>query len=83
MKTLKNDLLFVIGIALGLWFAATGIFWVYWAALMFAYPAGLIALLIWLAIRKDGRKRNIAIPVILLAGLALSLSMLVSLMYRG
>lgn len=83
MKTPKTDLLFITGIVLALWFAGTGIFWIYWAALMFAYPAGLIALLIWLAIRKDGRKRNIAIPVILLAGLALSLGMLVSLMYRG
>jgi hypothetical protein len=76
MNSTKNDLLFWLAILFALCFMAGGIFWVYWFALFFAYPFGIASLAIWLCIRKDGRKRNKAIPIILIAGLLLSLSML-------
>ncbi len=76
MKLTKSNVLFSIAILLALCFTAGGIFWVYWFALIIAYPLGIASLLIWFYIRKDGRKRNRAIPAILIAGLLLSLSML-------
>ncbi len=59
-----------------LWFTIAGVFWVYWFALIFAYPFGVASLMIWFYIRKDGRRRNRIIPVLLIAGLVLSLLML-------
>ena len=76
MKLKKTDILFSVAVLFALWFMATGIFWVYWFALIFAYPFGIASLAIWFCIRKDGRKRNKAIPIILIAGLLLSLAML-------
>ncbi|GEM_PF-329776 len=76
MKITKNDILFTLALVFALWFTATGIFWVYWTALFVAYPFGIASLFIWQNIRKDGRKRNAIIPVILIAGLLLSLGML-------
>lgn len=74
----KNDLFFITAVSLALWFAVTSMFWPYWAALFIAYPFGIISLLIWRKIKKDGRKRNRVIPILLLVGLALSLGMLVA-----
>ncbi len=76
MKPTKNDMLFGIALLFALWFMACGIFWVYWFALIFAYPFGITSLAIWFCIQKDSRKRNRAIPIILIAGLLLSLAML-------
>lgn len=76
MNSTKNDLLFWLAIVFAVWFMAGGIFWVYWFALFFAYPFGIAGLLIFLYIKKDGRKRNRTIPIILIAGLLLSLSIL-------
>lgn len=76
MKIRTNDILFVAAILIGLWFAAAGIIWVYWFNIIFAYPFGIAALLIWLKLKKDGKKRNKVIPVILIIGLLLSLGML-------
>jgi len=60
-----------------LWFAVTGIFRIYCAALFIAYPFTFISFFIWKEIKKDTQKRNIAIPVILFAGLVVSRSALV------
>ncbi|HRN49452.1 MAG TPA: hypothetical protein PKW69_15580 [Niabella sp.] len=71
MKISKNDILFTLATFFALWFSAVGIIWFYWVALFCAYP-----FLIWRNIRKDGKKRNIAIPIILIIGLLSSLGFL-------
>ncbi len=76
MKITKNDILFILAILFALWFSAAGVIWVYWVALFCAYPFGIISFLIWRNIRKDGKKRNIAIPIILIIGFLSSLSFL-------
>lgn len=76
MKLRTNDILFAIAILFGLWFAGAGIIWVYWFNIFFAFPFGIAALLIWLKLKNDGKKRNKAIPVILITGLVMSLGML-------
>lgn len=76
MKITKSGTRFIIALLFAVWFMAGGIFWVYWFALIFAYPFGIASLALWLYLKKDGRKRNRAIPIILIAGLLLSLSML-------
>lgn len=78
MNPTKNDILFGITILFAVWFMVAGIFWVYWFALIFAYPFGILSLIIWFRFRGDGRKRNYAIPVILIIGLILSLSILLA-----
>ena len=80
MKITKNDVLFVFALLFALWFALTGIVWVYFAALFVAYPFGALSLVFWLTIRKDGKKRNIVLPIVLAFGLAASLSVLVYLL---
>jgi len=76
MKIKLNDILFVIAILFALWFAGAGIIWVYWFCLIFGYPFGIASFFIWRYIRKDEKSRNRIIPVILIAGLLLSLGML-------
>ncbi len=76
---MKNNILFIIAVLSALIFMATGIFWVYWIALFVAYPFGIVALVLWNIIRKDGKKRNIAIPIMLITGFLLSVGMLLSL----
>jgi len=80
MKINKNDILFYSAILFAIWFAWTGGIWTYSAALFIAYPFGVISLLIWLSIRKENRKRTKWIPRVLIAGLILSLSVLVYLL---
>jgi hypothetical protein len=77
MTVTKNNILFIIAVIFALWFAVTGIFWTYCAALFIAYPFAVISFFIWKEIKKDTQKRNIAIPVILIAGLVVSISALV------
>jgi len=76
MKITKNDILFILAILFSLWFSFAGIIWVYWFTLIFAYPFAIASFLIWRNIRKDGKKRNIAIPIILIIGLLCSLGFL-------
>lgn len=73
----RNNILFVIAIAFALWFALTGIFWLFWIPLLISYPFGVASFFIWKNIKKDGRKRNTVIPVLLLSGLLCSLAMLI------
>jgi hypothetical protein len=80
MAISKKDILFWTGIVTAIWFAWTGMVWTYNAALLIAYPIGLISYLIWRNIRKDNYPRNKFIPRILLFGLTLSLSVLVYLL---
>lgn len=73
----KNDLLFYLALIFAIWFLFTGIFWVYWIALFIAYPAGIIALILWTKIKKDKKQRNKVIPLILIIACLLSIGILV------
>ncbi|TZF83605.1 hypothetical protein FW774_08995 [Pedobacter sp. BS3] len=73
----KNDICFSIAMLFACWFAVTGVVWVYWIALVVAYPFGIASFFMWRALKKDRKKRNVAIPVILLAGLVASVSVLI------
>jgi hypothetical protein len=75
--TNKYDILFWTGIITAIWFASTGIFWTYWAALIISYPVGLISLLICIKLKSENRVRTKFIPIILTAGLILSLLALI------
>jgi hypothetical protein len=78
MNITKGDLIFSSALILAIWFALTGILWVYWLALIFAYPAGLLSLGLWYQGRKTDRKLNRyrLIPIILVSGLLASMGML-------
>jgi hypothetical protein len=73
---MRNTLLFVLGILLASWFALTGWFWVYLVNLVYSYPAAIFAMVCWLIIRDDKRKRNFFIPAITGVGLLISLFVL-------
>jgi hypothetical protein len=82
MNLSKNDILFATSLLLAIWFTLTGAVWVYWFALIFAYPAGVISFILWRKGRNlDNRsKRYKIIPIVLGIGLLLSLSTLVYLL---
>ncbi|MDQ8004799.1 MAG: hypothetical protein REI64_08380 [Pedobacter sp.] len=74
---MKDNILFVVALVFALWFAATAYIWIYWAALIISYPIGIASFFIWRFIKKDGKKRNKIIPILLIAGLTLSLGILI------
>lgn len=76
MKISFHDILFTTAVLFAAWFCLAGWLWMYYVNLMIAYPFGLAALVIWIFIKRDGRKRNRMIPVLLVAGLTISLSVL-------
>lgn len=80
MRISKNDVLFYVALLCAIWFAWMGMVWTYWAALVVAYPFGLISFLIWRTLRRDNRKRNRVIPVLLSIGLVLSMLVLIYLL---
>lgn len=73
---MRNTILFILALLFATWFLLTGWVWYYFAGLIFSYPFGILALVFWLVIRSDNKKRNIAIPIILGSGLLSSLSVL-------
>lgn len=73
---MRNTILFILALLFATWFAATAWVWYYLAALFFSYPFGILALVFWLIIRSDKKKRNIILPIILGLGLLASLSVL-------
>ena len=83
MKITKNDVLFSVAVITAIWFALTGIVWVYWLAVVAAYPFGLLSFVLWLMIRSEGRKRTKLIPIVLAIGLFCSLTVLGILLMRG
>jgi hypothetical protein len=82
MQIRKEDIIFTTSLLAAIWFAWTGMVWVYWAAVFVAYPVGLISFFLWRLIRNEGRKRTKLIPIILITGLVLSLGTLVYLLIR-
>lgn len=80
MRVTRNDVFFYLGLLCAVWFALMGFVWTYNAALVIAYPVGLLSLVLWWMIRREARKRTKAIPIVLGIGLTLSLSVLVTLL---
>lgn len=68
----KSDILFITALLLSIWALATGIIWIYWAALYLSYPAVMIAFLIWNNIRTENKGYHIMIPVLLVLALIFS-----------
>ena len=73
MKIKINDILFFVSLLMAIWFAITGIIWSYMAALVIAYPIGIISFIIWLLIKHENKKRTRLIPITLTVGLTVSL----------
>jgi ABC-type phosphate transport system permease subunit len=76
MKRTKNDWIALISFLFSLWFLLAGTVWVRGAALIFAYPCGLISFILWRFFLKGERKESKLIPTILGFGLVLSLLVL-------
>jgi hypothetical protein len=80
MNLNRSNLTYSLAILLALWFALTSWLWAYWFALFFSYPLGLLSFILWFSLKKEKKKRNHWIPRILIAGLLLSLGMLIYLL---
>jgi ABC-type phosphate transport system permease subunit len=76
MKRTKNDWIALISFLFSLWFLLAGTVWVRGAALIFAYPFGLVSFILWRFFLKGERKESKLIPTILGFGLILSLLVL-------
>lgn len=84
MSTAKHHVLFYSSLFFAIWFACAGVLWSYWAALFIAYPFGLLSFFLWRSLqKKELRKRNKLIPVILILGLICSLTVLGFLLLKG
>lgn len=70
---LLGNIVFALSLIFAIWFLLTAYVWVYLAALIISYPFGLLSLLMWFYLKKDGKKRNNAIIIVLGLGLTLSL----------
>lgn len=80
MKFKNNDILFITALLFALWFSIIGVVWVYWLNIIFAYPFGIASFFIWKKIKKDGKKRNKIVLIVLILGLIASLSALLLLL---
>jgi 4-hydroxybenzoate polyprenyltransferase len=77
MSNDKNAVLFYISFILAVLFLIYGLVWVYFFALIFAYPLGLVSFIIWRKIKSDNKKRNSSISAVLIAGVVLSMLSLI------
>jgi len=70
--------LLIVALLSAIWFAATAWFWIFFTNLVFAYPFGLLALLLWLGQRKGPLKAGFRwVKWILLVGFSVSIAMFV------
>jgi len=76
MGRTKNDWIALVSLLLAFWFLLAGTVWVWGAALIVAYPFGLINLVLWRFFLKGEQKQSKLIPTILGFGLVLSLMVL-------
>ena len=76
MGRTKNDWIALVSLLLAFWFLLAGTVWVWGAALIVAYPFGLISLVLWRFFLKGEQKQSKLIPMILVFGLVLSLMVL-------
>lgn len=77
MNITRGDIVFVLALILALWFAVVGVVWAYLAALIFAYPAGLLSLGLWALGRRIDPKKDRYRYVIYVLGVGLVLSLVV------
>lgn len=83
MAIKKNDVKFVVAMLSALWFTASAYIWVYFFAIIFSYPFGLISLLLWYNLRKEQDSRAKYILLLLIIGFVISMSAILFLMYRN
>jgi dolichol kinase len=76
MHRTKNDWIALISFLLAIWFSLAGIVWVYGAALVIAYPFGIISFVLWRFFLEGERKESKLIPTILSLGFTLSILVL-------
>jgi hypothetical protein len=76
MRRTKNDWIALVSLLLAFWFLLAGTVWVWGAALIIAYPFGLISFFLWRFFLAGERKQSKLIPTILACGLLLSFMVL-------
>jgi ABC-type phosphate transport system permease subunit len=76
MGRTKNDWIALVSLLLAFWFLLAGTVWVRGAALLFAYPFGLISFVLWRFFLEGERKQSRLIPTILAFGFVLSILVL-------
>jgi hypothetical protein len=76
MYTKKEQTLYWIAMVCAILFLLLGFIWIYWIALIVAYPLGLLSLILWLQLRTYNRKRNNIIVYLLIAGAIISIGVL-------
>lgn len=72
-----HTFLFVIAIIFALLAGFAGMIWIYYVALFVGLPCALVAFFIWRSIKKDGKKRNRLIPILLGIAVLCSLGTLI------
>lgn len=77
MKITWGDIVFVLALLLAIWFAITGMIWGYLAALLIAYPAGLLSLGLWALGKRIDDKKDRYQWVLYILGVGLLLSVVV------
>ena len=81
-KTTKALLLNVGALICGVWFFFAGMVWMYWAALFFAYPIGLLGIVLWWLGKRQKMQTtfNRIVLGVFILGLVCSVGMLVYLL---
>jgi hypothetical protein len=78
MHRTKNDWIALISFLLAVWFSLAGSVWVYGAALVIAYPFGIISFVLWRFFLQGEHKESKLIPTILSLGFILSILVLLA-----
>ena len=78
MHRTKNDWIALISFLLAVWFSLVGSVWVYGAALVIAYPFGIISFVLWRFFLEGEHKESKLIPTILSLGFILSILVLLA-----
>jgi hypothetical protein len=73
MISKRENLLYGTALGCAILFLLFGFIWIYWIALIVAYPLGSLSWALWLHLRKNNRKRNNIILYLLITGFVLSL----------
>jgi ABC-type methionine transport system permease subunit len=79
----KKNAYFILSLITAIWFALTSAICVYYFNLIVSFPFGILSLILWKKGRKidDSQNRYKAIPIILSIGAAISVIMLVVLLF--
>lgn len=76
MRRTKNDWIALCSLLLAFWFLLAGTVWVWGAALIIAYPFGVLSFILWRFFLEGERKQSRLIPTILAFGFVLSILVL-------